>query len=60
MLFRRKRQQIYLYYIIFPEEKKDVFMIRWKKLFAALPLLLTAGAGLAASAALFALSLIHI
>lgn len=42
MLFRRKRQQIYLYYIIFPEEKKDVFMIRWKKLFAALPLLLTA------------------
>ena len=42
MLFRRKRQQIYLYYIIFPEEKKDVFMIRWKKIFAALPLLLTA------------------
>ena len=53
MLFRRKRQQIYLYYIIFPEEKKDVFMIRWKKLFAALPLLLTAGAGLAAGAGLW-------
>lgn len=42
MLFRREQQQTYLYYIIFPEEKKDVFMIRWKKLFAALPLLLTA------------------
>lgn len=27
---------------MFPKEKKDVFMIRWKKLFAALPLLLTA------------------
>ena len=53
MLFRRKRQQIYLYYIIFPEEKKDVFMIRWKKIFAALPLLLTAGAGLAAVAGLW-------